>query len=235
MAAYADLTWNDPNPLKRWVQRRRLADALEHVPEGMAPTTVIDYGAGDGALATMAAARWPEASIVCFEPSTDLAFQAERRLGGAARVVRTEADLPPQADLIFCTEVFEHLPEAETARALDELGARMAPGCLLVVGVPVEVGPPALAKGLFRALRRGGDYDGSLRRIRQAAMGRPPVDRPMADWSGRGYHPHHLGFDHRALRRLLEARFGPVRLTGSPFAWLPVFLNSEAYMTVRRA
>lgn len=241
MTTYADITWADPNPLKRWVQRRRLADALGCVPASLAVERVIDFGAGDGALAALAAARWPQATVTCFEPAEGLAQQAEDRLAGLprVRVERTEAGLETGADVIFCTEVFEHLPPAETARALDEIERLLIPGGLLVVGAPVEVGPPALAKGLFRMLRRRGDFDGDPGRIWRAALGRPPQDRPKADWatSGgetRGYHPHHLGFDYRALRRTLAARFIEVRLVGSPLGLLPVFLNSEAYMTATR-
>lgn len=235
--SYAAITRDDPNLVKRWVQRRRLADALVRATGESAPRRVVDYGGGDGELAARAAARWPQAEVLCFEPWDEMARQAERRLAGAAnaRVVRDEAGLAPGADLVLCTEVFEHLPEAETARALDEIDRVLRPGGRLVVGVPVEVGPVALLKGAFRALRRPGDFDGRWPGILAAARGRPPAARFTAELApGRFYHPHHLGFDHRRLRRALQARFGPVRLSGSPLPFAPVLLNSEAYMTVTK-
>lgn len=196
---------------------------------------MVDYGGGDGELAARGATLWPDAEVICFEPWDEMADQAEARLAALpnARVVRAEAALAPGAELVFCTEVFEHLPPAETARALDELDRILAPGGRLVVGVPVEIGPVALLKGLFRALRRPGDFDGRWRGILAAARGRPPSERFTAELApGRFYHPHHLGFDHRRLRRDLEARFGPVRQSGSPLPFAPVLLNSEAYMTL---
>lgn len=237
LQTYAQMTLEDPNPLKRWVQRRRLADALACVTAKFPVDNLVDYGAGDGALALMAARRWPNAGITCFEPASPLADEAERRLADVprARVVREETALPPGVDLVFCTEVFEHLPEAETEAAIRTIDRILRPTGLLVVGVPVEVGPVAGLKGLFRMTRRPGDFDARPEHVWNATVGRPPKNRPTAEFvPGRAYHSHHLGFDHRRLRRRLETAFGPVRMRGSPFAFAPVMLNSEAYMTLRK-
>jgi hypothetical protein len=111
----------------------------------------------------------------------------------------------------------------------------LRPGGTLIVGVPIEVGPAALAKGLFRRVRRRDAFDAQLDGILGATRGRPPVDRPVAEIApGRPYHPHHLGFDHRRLLRDLEGRFRVVRRTGSPFGPLGA-LNAELYITAVKA
>jgi SAM-dependent methyltransferase len=234
--SYAALTREDPNPLKRAVQGRRLADALA-LARDLSPGLVIDYGGGDGALCRSAAALWPEARIICFEPAPQLAAEARALLAGAPRaeVVSEEAALPDAAaDLVFCTEVFEHLPPAETARALDEIARILAPGGRAVIGVPVELGPPALAKGLFRALRRPGEFDARPGVILRALTARPPRPRPLAEISpGRAYYPHHAGFDHRALAGAVGERFAIEGRRGSPFGALPAWLNSELYLRVK--
>jgi GAF domain-containing protein len=233
--SYADLTWEDPNPVKRWLQRRRVADALAQVPAAETVSMFVDYGGGDGFLAVQALERWPEAEAVVFEPYGDLAEAARRRLGPwtQARVVEHQRDLPEGADVVFCTEVFEHLPGAETERAIWEIDRVLKVGGRLVVGVPVEIGLPALLKGLFRRARRPQAYDGDWSRIWKAALGRPATDRPLERMGERlRYHPFHLGFDHRPLRRRLEAQVGLCRLSGSPLAIAPVSLSSEAYMTL---
>jgi SAM-dependent methyltransferase len=234
---YADLTRADPNPLKRALQRRRLSDALR-LARGLTPALVVDYGGGDGALLQAAGASWPAARLVCFEPAPQLADQARALLSAtpAAQVVETEAALQSgAADLVFCTEVFEHLPPGETAAAIDEIARILKPGGRAIVGVPVEVGPPALPKGLFRAARRPDDFDGRLQNVLRAAAGRAPGPRPLAEISaGRAYYPHHAGFDHRPLLQALDDRFDLERRAGSPFPSLPAWLNSELYLRLRK-
>lgn len=235
--SYAALTREDPNPLKRAVQGRRLADALR-LARDLAPGVIVDYGGGDGALCRSAAALWPQAQILCFEPAAHLADEARALLAGIAQaqVVEDEAALPSGgADLVFCTEVFEHLPPAETGRAVDEIERILKPDGRAVIGVPVELGPPALAKGLFRAARRPRAFDAQPSVLLRALSGRAPGPRPIEQISpGRAYFPHHAGFDHRPLFRELTRRFQLERRTASPFRALPAWLNSELYVRVRR-
>jgi len=234
---YAALTRDDPSPLKRVVHGRRLAHALA-MARHLAPRVIVDYGGGDGALCQFAAEYWPRARIICFEPSPHLASEARVLLAGTpqAQVVGDEAALSSgSADLVFCTEVFEHLPPAETSRAIEEIARILRPGARAVIGVPIEVGPPALAKGLFRAWRRPGDFDARPQVVACSLVGQPPRRRPTTEISpGRAYFPHHAGFDHRPLFRAIAARLVLERRTGSPFAVLPDWLNSEVYLRVRR-
>ena len=235
--SYAALTREDPNPLKRALQTRRLSDALR-MAGALTPRLVVDYGGGDGAVLCAAAQLWPQASLICFEPAPQLAAQARALLAGLhrAEVVERESALPDAiADLVFCMEVFEHLPATETVRALDEIDRVLAPDGRLIVGVPLEVGPPALPKGLFRALRRPREFDGRPRHVLAAALGRPPGPRPEAEISsGRAYFPHHLGFDHRPLLGELGRRFAVESTCGSPFSRLPLWANSEVYVRARK-
>lgn len=234
---YAELTREDANPLKRMLQRRRLADALK-AARGPAPGVVVDYGGGDGALCRMAAAAWPAARLICFEPWERFAAEARSGLADLPQVtvVTNEAAIEDAvADLVFCTEVFEHLPDPEAERALAEIDRILAPGGRLVMGVPVELWAPALAKGAFRFARRPGEFDGNWRHVLSAAGGRAPRPRPAVGiGEGRAYHPHHAGFDHRPLVARMAARFEIERLAGSPFPALPLGLNNELYVTARK-
>lgn len=233
---YAGLTREDPNPVKRWLQEKRLSDALAALPRGLRPRTIVDFGAGDGELAWRLAARFPEARVAVFEPARDFAAASRRRLGARAVVVETEGALPSFcADLIVCTEVFEHLPPAEERAATRQLDRLLAPGGRLLVGVPVETGPPALVKGLFRAVRRSEAEDARWSAIRSAAAGQAPADREVVEIApGRRYHPSHLGFDHRALRARLAERFTIAGERRSPLAAAPVWAASEVYWLLQR-
>jgi SAM-dependent methyltransferase len=233
--SYADLTRDDPSAVKRWLQERRLRAALALVPADA--RRVVDYGAGDAEVAARLVERRPELEAVAFEPTPALLEEARARTAAlpGLRLVASETELETGwADALLCLEVFEHLPELETRAAIATARRVLRPGGLLIVGVPIEVGPAALAKGLFRRTRRREAFDAHWPGILAAAAGLPPRRRPVeAIAPGRPYHPHHLGFDHRRLLRELATAFRIEARTGSPFAPLGP-LNAELYITARK-
>lgn len=233
---YEQQTRGDASRLKRWVQNRRLADAISLSKLTGAPARIVDYGAGDGALSLALAATFPVASVTCFEPIPAMRAEAARLTAShpAITIAANEAEIPDGADLIVCTEVFEHLPPAPFDHALDEIERIAAPGGLIILGVPVETGPPALAKGLFRMARRYGAEDAQARRVLAATFGRPPSRNPQTIAEGRSYLHAHLGFDHRAFERAIRARFTLVKRRFSPFN-LGSWVASELYLAVKRS
>lgn len=236
--SYAEKTFRDPNPVKRFFQNRRLADAARLCALQPGVKMVVDFGAGDGELCKRLAAMLPDASIVCYEPHPELLAQARANLSGIDRVSCTDdpAQLPRTAGgLVFCLEVFEHLPGREAEAALGLLEDLLAANGIAVIGVPVEIGVPALYKGAFRMLRRFGEFDARPGNVLAAAAGRPPADRPVVELLPDSYyHLHHLGFDHRRFRQTLAARFTMIRTSASPFRCLGTWINSEAYYAVCR-
>jgi FkbM family methyltransferase len=64
----------------------RVVPSIEHGPAlaGVEPATVIDVGANKGQFATFAAARWPRAHIISFEPLEEPAAIFRRVLGDRA-------------------------------------------------------------------------------------------------------------------------------------------------------
>lgn len=238
--AYADITICDPNPLKRWVQRRRFSDALEVLRGAPARERlrVLDFGAGDGELVRqMASIASIEASV--FEPTPFLMAEAKEKLGGLESVVfvhSLDSVAPEIFDYVFCLEVFEHLPEKETVEALAEIHRLLKPDGIAVIGIPHELFLPALLKGLFRMCRRYGEFDASPKNIFAAFRGRPPLQRPIGEISpGAPYYFKHLGFDYRALERILEEQFQLAKKWFSPFPVLGAALNSEVYYMLRKA
>lgn len=225
---YAEKTTGDPNPIKRWLQRRRFVEAVSAVPvSGLRGSRVLDYGAGNGELAKYLAERAPDCDYWAFEPDSERNAEARENLAGLpVKFVTDVSGLPPEGfGFLFCLEVFEHLPEAETCAALDDIARLLCRDGRAVIGVPHELYLPAVLKGVFRMTRRLGDFDARPANILRAALGRPPEARPL---SGR-YYPHHLGFDHRVLEERLSARFRVVRKWFSPAPPLGPFLNSEIY------
>jgi hypothetical protein len=59
-------------------------------------------------------------------------------------------------------------------RVIDASGPRKIAGGHLIIGVPVEIGFPALYKGLFRMWRRFGAFEASWRDVWDCVAHRPP-------------------------------------------------------------
>lgn len=232
--SYERQTRGDASRLKRWVQHRRLADAIRLTRLAPQPSHIVDYGAGDGAFSLTLASIYPGAQITCFEPVPAMREEALRLVAGHPRITiaDNEALIASGADLVVCTEVFEHLPPAEFQRALDEIERISRPSGLIVLGVPVETGPPAFAKGLFRMVRRYGEEDAQPGRVLAATRGRPPQRSAQPVSDGRAHFHAHLGFDHRAFERAIRARFTVQERRFSPWN-LGSWFASELYLAVR--
>jgi SAM-dependent methyltransferase len=232
---YAKLTTQDRNPVKRWLQNLR----LNHSLRGLKKTgpdfngNVLDFGAGNGELIKRLAGRFPDAQFFCYEPTEGYRKQAAENLKSVKYVQfpgQTESLPAGSMDLVFCMEVFEHLPDAVIQTALREIDRLLKKDGAAVIGVPVEIHLAALWKGLFRITRRYGETDARLGNILRAIFGHPPRNRDIVQLeSGVPYIIRHLGFDYRQLRKELAARFEIRNRFGSPFPYLPVFLNFEVY------
>jgi len=231
---YADYTFGDKNPLKRWLQRRRLVSAIQVLGQPSRPPEVIcDFGSGNGELCKLLSGRFPNAKVICYEPITDLLAEAQENLRAVPGVDIVQ-DLfriaPGSVDVVFCLEVFEHLPTEETGDAFRDISALLKPEGTLVIGVPVEVGIPALYKGLFRMMRRYGSFYAGVKNILRSGLGDPPADRPIAEIApGRRYCYEHMGFDYRRFRERLDGTFRLHRIAASPFPWLGAWLMPEIY------
>lgn len=237
VGCYSDQTLFDKSALKRWVHRRRFSSAL-HLA-GTRFRSVLDFGGGSGELCKLVAARAPQSQIICYEPSSSMFKEATENLAGLpnVRVVANVASVPAHSvDVVFCLEVFEHLQTSYIGPTLDEIASLMhRRDGVAIIGVPIEVGPPAIPKGIFRMTRRYGEHDGTPRNILLAAIGSPPSQRPTGNLDGIIVHPYHLGFDHRRLHTLLQERFKVEQVLASPFQGLGWWMNSEIYFRVRLA
>ncbi|HBL48202.1 class I SAM-dependent methyltransferase [Gimesia sp.] len=235
---YSDITFQDKNPVKRWLQQRRMVSATRLGKQSRQPAVICDYGAGNGELCKQLAEHLPEAKFICYEPSPVFLEEAKENLKA---VPNTEfyqdiRQIPQETvDLLFCLEVFEHLPEKETHEALQTISKLLKPGGEVVIGVPVEVGIPALYKGIFRMTRRFGAYDASPKNVFLSVIGSPPQDRPRGEIeAGFGYHFPHTGFDYREFSKTLVGYFDLKKVSTSPFHAPGTLLMPEVYFSLEK-
>jgi SAM-dependent methyltransferase len=174
-----------------------------------------------------------------YEPTPRLMAEAKEKLSGLPGVAfrsSLESVESGSFDYVFCLEVFEHLPPAETDAALAEMHRLVKPDGFVVIGVPHELFLPALLKGLFRMTRRYGAFDASPKTVLAAVVGRPPSERPKMEISaGFAYFGAHLGFDYRDLERKLHERFRVIRRWFSPIPILGSALNSEVFYLLQKS
>jgi SAM-dependent methyltransferase len=233
---YSEITVGDRNPVKRFLQRRRLRDAFSALGglDEHFSGSFLDFGGGSGELSKMLARRFPNASVFCYEPMPGIFEEARENLSGLENVtlVSDRKELRGLAfEYVFCLEVFEHLPRRQTARTIKTVDRLLKENGVFVVGVPNELFVPALIKGSFRMKRRYGTFDARPRNVLRAAIGRPPERRPVRMISrGLPYHFHHLGFDHRRLHTQLSEVFDLVQEFGSPIK--NQWLSTEVYFVL---
>lgn len=230
---YSDITINDPNIVKRFLQRRRYQTALDLYPKNGRPKQILDFGGGDGELCLQLARVDKRSRFICYEPAPQMREQARGKIENSKHIelVDSSSLVPDDScDVVYSLEVFEHLPANEFRFALEEIFRLLKPGGHLVVGVPNELYFAALYKGAFRLTRRIGDYDARMMNIIRCALGNPPKDRPVGQVAtGKAYHFHHLGFDHRILGEEIAAKAGRVNKVFSPFWILGAIASPEIY------
>ena len=224
-----------------WSHGSRFALARRLV-EPAAGGRLLDYGCGDGTFATMVHARFRETLGVDIDPGQ--LRECAARLGRLPGVrFALSRDLAPAEqsgrwDVVTCMEVLEHCLVDERRRIVRELARLVAPRGLVVISVPLEVGPSVVGKQFFRALaglRRLGDYAHRERyaplELLRSAAGRP-VPRIVFEGTGPDgpYEFHgHKGFDYRELEVDVRETFADVRRLFTPIRALGALLNSQVW------
>ena len=228
---YAHSTHGSRQPLRRFAHLKRFERALELLQ--LAPhQAVLDLGAGDGYFLRRVASVAPQTTLAAVEPNPQMGERLRADLhalieAGRLQVAARGDELgPAQFDRLVCLDVLEHLPPLEQHRALSMLHRVARPGALLVVSVPIEVGPVAAVKAAARWLND--EPLESWPHLLRAIIARP-VPRPDGD-----YIASHSGFRFTDLERELEKsawhierkQFSPWRFGG----WL---LNSQVLYVLR--
>lgn len=237
---YANLTFKDPNPFKRWLQRQRLSSAVRLCTDTTFRSMLIcDFGAGNGELCKVLSTLYLNSNFICYEPTPTYLSEAQQNLNSLSCQVDFCQDIDTIAektvDLVFCLEVFEHLPPRETYEAIQKILRILKPEGKIIIGVPVEIGFPALYKGVFRMLRRYGKFDANIQNVIASFFLSPPKQRPVDEITpGFQFHHEHMGFDWRHLRKELGKYVDIRKISASPFTFLGHWLMPELYFLAEK-
>ncbi len=237
--SYADITFLDKNPIKRWLQAKRLVSAMNLCSHlSREPEVICDFGAGNGELIKLLAIRYPNAKLICYEPTPSLLEEARNNLSDIAKVEFYQ-DITGVAldcvDVVFCLEVFEHLPPDETYDALRKMYDVLKRKGVLIIGTPVEIGIPALYKGMFRMLRRYGSFDATIKNVWLSFLKRPPSERPCSEIAPQfKFHFEHMGFDFRRLKQIISMHFRLREMSTSPISWVGTWIMPEVYFVAEK-
>jgi 2-polyprenyl-3-methyl-5-hydroxy-6-metoxy-1,4-benzoquinol methylase len=230
LMTYSHLTIDSDSAIKRFSHRKRfsLARQLLAVSAGH---RVLDYGAGDGYFLRFVRSSQPAAMMVAYDPSQEMLSQirgadSPRAIDKAVSDVSSMED--HSFDRIACLEVLEHLTEKEQVDTLRQIRRLLADDGLLLVSVPIEIGPSAIAKNVARLIARHPHPGASLLNLIRSAFGMA-VARDAARLS-------HIGFDHRDLKRLFPRCGLEIEATVcSPWPLLGSLLNSQIFFVLRPA
>lgn len=219
--------------VKRFSHGRRFEFALETMLAGH-PGRLLDYGTGDGHMLTMLHRARPDADLWGFEPVKGMRDElADRFLAEGienVHVVDDATSLQGPYDRICCLEVLEHLPQSILESALRRMCELLAPEGTLLISVPLEIGPTALAKNIHRVWKREPHADTSILNVLRCTMG-----FPIQRTGDETYILGHLGFSYLTLEKTfpgvglkIQKRFF------SPFPALGPALNSQVFYRLAR-
>lgn len=237
--SYADITFSDKNFIKRWLQQQRLKTAVRLGGRALQKQEAIcDFGAGNGELCKKLSKHHPNAQLVCYEPTPELLEEAVQNLDHIPDIkfCRNVEVIPRGTlDIVYCLEVFEHLPQKETGEALQAISDLLKPHGVIVVGVPIELGFASIYKGLFRMIRKQTEYETDVKHLISSFFGRPPTNRPSGEIApGFRFHFEHMGFDHRHLKKLIMNTFQLQEVATCPFKTLGPWLMPEIYFVATK-
>jgi SAM-dependent methyltransferase len=233
-----------------WAIRFGHAARFEHGRRLVAPHSggrLLDYGCGDGTFLARVADLFPDA--VGADRAADHLEDDRKRFARPHPGVRflhtSELSGPEHAGayrVVTCMEVLEHCVPADVDVVLADLARLVATDGVVIISVPIEVGPSFVVKWAARGLAayRGlSDYRHYERyswreaaRMVFAGSG-PAIPRPTYQSPDGPFHSHY-GFNWRQLRRDVRRHLTVVRTSFSPLGWLGGLASSQAWFECRR-
>ena len=234
------------NQIIAWSHSSRFTTTINFVKKyAKSHSNLLDYGCGDGTFLTMVSNLFSEA--VGTDVSQEQIHDCQQRLSSDTKLkfcLKNELDSQEYNsyfDIAVCMEVLEHCPPKQAEIVINNLKRLVKPDGVIIISVPIEIGPSLLIKQITRAIAgwlRQGDYDKSLESYSISellqmifATKSSSIPRPIYgdDFPSHG----HKGFNWRALRQELSQEFEIEQTLFSPVGWLGGFISSQTFLICR--
>ena len=231
--------------LVRWSHGSRFRLARELVAP-LAGRRLLDYGCGDGTFLALVRDLFPEA--LGADIAADQIADCALRFAGVPGIAFLSTSALQDSrhrhhyDVVTCMEVLEHCPDDVQVTVLDRMAGLLSPDGAVVISVPIEMGPPLVAKQAARALvALGGLSEYATRERYQAgemvrmvcAGADTAIPREEYEGDAGTRFTGHKGFNWRRLQRAIERRFAVERRLFSPLPFLGAWLNSQVWFVCR--
>lgn len=235
---YAQTALGTPYPFDVPKSKRLLSTALHAIPQQVPCQTLLDYRGGTGAFSLQLAAKYPSSLVFCYEPLLVQRMEARTQVADVENieVIPKIKSMPKESiDVIFCLEVLEHYLVSETLLAVELIKSMLKPQGLVIVSLPIEVGLPALQKGILRCSSRPSEWDTDFFRVMGALFGLPPRIRPVSRIGDSfPFHLHDFGFDYRKFIKQIEREFRIVEKNYFPVGKWGALANTKVLLTLMK-
>jgi SAM-dependent methyltransferase len=203
---------------------------------------LLDYGCGDGTFLAIISDLFPGAvGTDISDRQVDECRQRFANLANLSFKSIEELSAPrynKSFDVVTCTEVLEHCVEVETHKVLQNLERLCSETGVIIISVPVEIGPPLIVKQLIRKIanwRSLGDFrheeSYTVRDFARMvfAGAATNIPRPVYSYGTGGDFHGHQGFNWRALQVRIKKSLRIHKTRFSPLGWSRGFLSSQVW------
>lgn len=228
---YGVYTYNSPSFIRRRTHMLRLKRSVETL--NLRDTdSVLDYGAGDGYLATLLN-KVSIKKITCYEPMSVQYDQMKYLLSDFPNIYKADSidKISNQSfTRIFCLEVLEHLPEEQLNISLKEIYNLLDKKGKVLITVPCESGVNGFIKNVIKkTIDKNRAY--TYKDLWEIAFNKKKVERIIKHSDITPYIYEHFGFNNIQFEDYLIAnKFKIERKINFPLKSLSFFSSQVFYV-----